>query len=246
IIPMQQKVRRTDEKPLNPLIMSIFPGKSGSVRVYEDEDNTNNYTQEAFAFTPVDFTYEANVYNIYIHAIEGEFPEMIQERSVELRLMNTFLPESVTWNGEQLAFDKYPDLHEEPCYYYEGSEMATIIRLPACSVFQAQQIIVKFKENQPQSLLNGAKGKVNWFKKVRKEMLAKYNEYQEYVPDILTDACQIAHRITVEPEKMQEELENLPKKLVHILDKIEEMTDENPVFEPALKLLKDLERQYFH
>ena len=250
IIPMQPKMQRTDEKPLDKFILDIFPGKSGSLRLYEDEEATDQYKQGICAFTPVDFTNDPDtgIFHFYIHALEGEFPGMLKERSYELRLMNTFLPSEVILNGTALPLIKasFQEEEAEGCFYYDGTEMATIIRVPMTSVYQPSEIIARFDVSQPVHLLNGAKGKINWFKKIRKEMNARYNEYQEWVPDILIDACQTSHRISVHPENAVKELQDLTLKFPRILDKIEEMTDDNPVFEPSLKLLRDMEKQYFH
>ncbi|NOZ62133.1 MAG: alpha-glucosidase, partial [Calditrichaeota bacterium] len=40
IIPMQPKMRYSNEKPVDPLILTIFPGEKGETQVYEDAGNT--------------------------------------------------------------------------------------------------------------------------------------------------------------------------------------------------------------
>ncbi|MEK6570793.1 MAG: TIM-barrel domain-containing protein, partial [Bacteroidota bacterium] len=53
ILPMQRKMRNTHEKPVDPLILTIFPGDSGSARFYEDEGNSLGYQKQDYAWTSV-------------------------------------------------------------------------------------------------------------------------------------------------------------------------------------------------
>jgi alpha-glucosidase (family GH31 glycosyl hydrolase) len=247
IIPLQPPRRKADGLASETMILAVFPGESGSVAVYEDEGDSIGYTQNICAFTPVHFFRENDVYHIEIAPAEGEYPGMASERSYELRLMHVFLPNEIRLNGEVLPHVRalYVEEHPEACYFYDGNEMATIIRLPANSVREKLEIRVELDTLHPAELLDGAKGKINWLKRVRRELNAKYNEYQEWVPDVLIEACQTGTRISQHPENMAEELEKLKEMLPRILDKVEELTDNNPVFDPALKLLRDLEKQYF-
>jgi alpha-glucosidase len=52
IIPMQQVVQYTDEAPINPLTLDIFPGGDSSGSLYEDDGRTYEYQQGRFARTP--------------------------------------------------------------------------------------------------------------------------------------------------------------------------------------------------
>ena len=56
IVPMQPKMRYTREKPVDPLILTIFPGaNTGATRVYEDDGAGLGYKQTAFAWTPAGY-----------------------------------------------------------------------------------------------------------------------------------------------------------------------------------------------
>jgi len=247
IIPMQNKVKRLADAVADHLILSIYPGESGSVKVYEDENSTNNYIQDSFSFLPIDFKRdEQGNYTISIHPIEGTYENMPQEKFYEIRLINTFLPHEVFLNGELIEYKSktYLENNNENFYYFDGNEIATIIKLCKHNVNNLIEIVVHFESHLSLSLLDGAKGKLNWVKKVRKEMNSKYNEYQEWVPDILTEVCQISSRISNRPDMASKEFENLSFKMQMIMDKVEEMADDNPIFEISLNLLKKLEIQF--
>ena len=53
IIPMQPKMNHTGEKPVDPLILNVFPGETGSTWVYEDAGNSLGYKRSEYSWTSV-------------------------------------------------------------------------------------------------------------------------------------------------------------------------------------------------
>lgn len=51
IIPMQPEMLYTDEKPVRELTLDIFPGKSGTFELYEDDGTSLNYKDGKYALT---------------------------------------------------------------------------------------------------------------------------------------------------------------------------------------------------
>ncbi len=110
VVPMQPDMLRSDARPLDPLILTVFPGDSGSTRVYEDGGNSTAYQDGAFTWTPVEQRMAADPdggqrLTLTIAPVEGEFPEMLQRRGYQVRLPGTLPPARVVWQGVEVGYD---------------------------------------------------------------------------------------------------------------------------------------------
>lgn len=72
IIPSGPAVCYTDEQPLAPLTLDIYPG-DGEVTLYEDDGHTFAYEQGQYATTPYRVTRDNNFLTIYIGKREGSY-----------------------------------------------------------------------------------------------------------------------------------------------------------------------------
>ncbi len=83
------------------LVFTIFAGKDAEFKYYEDEGTNYNYEKGLYAWIPVNW--DENGKTVTIGQREGDFPGMILERNVTLRVVS---PEelqslSIRYNGEQ-------------------------------------------------------------------------------------------------------------------------------------------------
>lgn len=161
IIPMAPKVSRTDEQPLNPLILSFYPGKKGSLKLYEDEGNNNNFKKGSYSSTPVTSQRSGNTMNINIAAVEGSFPGMLLSRGYELRFPCSFPPSSVTINGQKIP---YSDVAKAGSWFYSGNDFETYVYVPELPTNKAVSIQVAFPDYD-QQLLSGKKAELKNLKK---------------------------------------------------------------------------------
>jgi alpha-glucosidase len=92
IVPEQLGMERSDERPTDPLILDVFPGDSGSARIYEDGGDSLGYREGAYHFTPVRQRRTGADIAVTIAPVEGAFPGMLQERGYEVRLRGTWPP----------------------------------------------------------------------------------------------------------------------------------------------------------
>jgi alpha-glucosidase (family GH31 glycosyl hydrolase) len=100
IIPTQPKMNRSGEKPVDPLILNIFPGGAGETRVYEDDGIGPGYKTNQCAWTPVSHKLVNGERHITIGPVEGSYPGMLKERKYEVRLWNTWPPEDLKVDGQ--------------------------------------------------------------------------------------------------------------------------------------------------
>jgi len=161
IIPMQPQMSHTDEKPVDPLILAIFPGASGQTRLYDDDGNSLGYKSGQYTWTDVRYSAVDNTTaKIEVMPVRGSYPKMLDERGYEIRLQQSWPPESVTWNGKPIAFDAMG--RGQPGWHYDGSTLTTIVTVPKSSVRQKVEVTVKVSAaaaSQTQ-LLDGVPGRL--------------------------------------------------------------------------------------
>jgi alpha-glucosidase (family GH31 glycosyl hydrolase) len=108
ILPQQPPMSYTGEKPVDPLILEVFPFSkdqhSSSYRVYEDSSMGENYQRGEYAFTNVEVKRSrAREFSVSIAAAEGSYPKMPATRAYEVRLWSAAEPSTVTIDGKKVA-----------------------------------------------------------------------------------------------------------------------------------------------
>jgi len=121
IIPMQRAMSYTGEKPVDPLILTVFPLKDGQVseyRLYEDAGDTPGYQYGENVWTPIRAALngDGTVLTMIVAPVEGHCKGMPTERAYELRLPGSWPPSSVSINGESVV---YSQTHLPFCYRQE-------------------------------------------------------------------------------------------------------------------------------
>ncbi|MBI3406173.1 MAG: DUF5110 domain-containing protein [Acidobacteria bacterium] len=221
IIPMQPEMRRSNEKPVDPLILNIFPGAAGLLRLYEDEGNSLGYQHDAFAWTAVkQSSSNDGEMKIEILPTEGTYPGMPAARAYEIRLVGFLPPESVTVDGAPLPFSREAAVSS---WRYDGNELTTVISLSRMMRLEPVEVIVKHTtENQSQSkMVHGFRGKLA---RLRRSMdILNTTWPNNWSPDILIDAVQAGNRISLDPRTVSAEIEKLDRAIPQIISEIEKM-----------------------
>jgi Alpha-glucosidases, family 31 of glycosyl hydrolases len=135
IIPMQKVVHNLDEKFVDPLVLTIFPDKSGSTRIYEDEGNSTGYIHGEYAWTTVSYQLvNDRTVKVEISPVDGKYPGMPEKRSYEIRFMNVLPVESASINGLKGSWN------------YDGDQLMATVYVPKISVHKEVNVIVKFTD----------------------------------------------------------------------------------------------------
>jgi len=232
IIPMQPKMSHTGEKRVDPLVLTIFPGDQGSTRVYEDDGSSLGYKKNEFTWTPVSHTRQSDgSRKIEVLPAEGRYPGMLTERGYEIRLVGTFPPESVTWDGKPVPFGREGSA---PRWSYDGDKFTTVIALPKQAVTKRVDVTVRYAaglEAQAQ-LLDGVTGKLA---RLRRTMTLLNTTWpQGWTPDVLIEALQTGNRIGLKPATALEELQKLQRLLPEVVKQVGEMNVDRKVIDRAL------------
>jgi alpha-glucosidase len=200
IIPMQPRMRFSNEKPVDPLILTIFPGGASSTRLYEDAGNSLGYKNHESAWTSINTeTPDATTLLVRVQAVEGSYLGMPTQRGYEVRLFESWPPDSVTFNGQMIAYSADP---EAPAgWHYNGDLLTTIIRLPRTPVSTAVELTVKISSEKAArlALLDGAVGR---FARIRR----LFKEVNNSGPDSLLRLATTGRRLELKPETALSEL----------------------------------------
>jgi alpha-D-xyloside xylohydrolase len=100
IIPFGPEIQYSTGKPADPLILYVYTGKDANFELYEDENVNYNYEKGIFSIIP--FNYEEKTHTLTIGNRQGEYPGMLQERTIH-----------IIWVSKErkakLDFDRKPD-----------------------------------------------------------------------------------------------------------------------------------------
>ena len=236
IIPMQPPMRYTGEKPVDPLILTVFPpadGQTSTYRLYEDAGNSTGYKRGEAAWTNIRASAAANgaVLTLTVSPVEGLYNGMRASRAYEVRLRGTWPPASVTVNGTIAT-------HTEtaPGWSYDATTLTTIVRTRSASTASPVTISVKIKPAlaHQRALLEGFAGKMTRLREAYDILNATWPN--GWSPDELIDAMQTADRIGYHPQDAFAELSALQEKLTALAQQIEGMhaTEDSPEFKAAI------------
>ncbi|MDP4274509.1 MAG: glycoside hydrolase family 31 protein [Bacteroidota bacterium] len=235
IIPMQPQMSRVDEKPLNPMILNIFPGNSGSCKVYEDEGNNNNFKKGAFAYTSVSFMKKGNtLMNVQIDPVEGSFTGMLQARGYELRLPCTYAPVSVKVNGRELSYSAEATTGS---WNYSGQDLETRIYVPECKTSEKVSVEIQFPDYDVK-LLSGRKAQIAHMIKFGQFLDNHPWDKAKYSSDQVVSVSQTGIRLTYKKDEVYNEMTKFDDTWNNAVNIIERANAQNKVYLQNLELLK--------
>lgn len=220
IIPMQPPMRYTGEKPVDPLIVTVFPledGQTSTYKLYEDAGNSSGYKRGEEAWTKIQATQAADggSLRLTVAPVKGRYAGMHTARAYEFRLPGTWPPQHVAVNGEAVEFTRKEDALG---WHYEGNTLATVIRTASFGVATSVSVVVKYDPELVghRALLDSFAGKMTRLRETYDILNSLWPA--GWTPDPLIDAMQTADRISYHPEtaaadlgRLQATIAGLPK-----------------------------------
>ena len=206
---MQPPMRYTGEKPVDPLILNIWPltaGTSSSYSVYEDSGVAVEYQYGVFARTPIKATQMGDTLTVEIEPVEGGYEKMPAKRGFELRLPADWPPVAVTVNGVTV---KQAGPTGKNGWSFEGNTLTTVIPVASTSVHNKVTVEIRREAG-----LTARRGELDGFAGTMTRLRATYDAVNQAYPvvnppDRLTVAMQTGDRLSYHPEKAEEELGQL-------------------------------------
>jgi alpha-glucosidase (family GH31 glycosyl hydrolase) len=215
IVPMQPPMLYTGEKPIDPLIVNVWPlepGDKSNYTLYEDSGVAEEYQHGVFTRTPIAAEQTGDTLRVEIGPVQGSFPGMLKARGYELRLPADWPPAGVTVNG--VAVKQAGPLGKDG-WSYEGNMLTTVI--PISSHSTAEKVII---EVHRAAGLTAKRGQLDGFAGAMTRLRGAYDAMHSTwpvsdPPDALIDAMQSGDRLGYHPERAVEEIahfhEALPK-----------------------------------
>ncbi len=227
IVPMQPPMEYTGEKPVDPLILNVWPvadGKSTAYTLYEDGSQGEAYKHGVYAETPVSAAQHGDVLTVEIAPVKGSYPGMLTTRGYELRLPGDLPPVKVTANGQELTLGAPGDAGAG--WSFDGNMLSTIVRVPSHAVTAGMRIEVT---RAPGSLAK--RGEMDGFAGATARLHTAYDTLNtewplvQWSPDALIHAWQTGDRMSYYPETAAAELDKFAASYAAAMASIQTLAD---------------------
>jgi alpha-glucosidase (family GH31 glycosyl hydrolase) len=206
ILPMQLPMLYTGQKPVDPLIVNIWPltpGTTSSYSLYEDSGVDVEYQRGVFAYTSIKAAQSGDTLRVEIEPVQGRYPGMPTARGLELRLPADWPPQRVTVNGAPL---KHASFTGKSGWSFEGNTLTTVI--PISSRSMASKVRVEVRRALGQT---ARRDELDGFAGAMTRLRGAYDAMHQTSPvsdppDALIDALQTGDRLSYHPEAAQAEM----------------------------------------
>jgi alpha-glucosidase (family GH31 glycosyl hydrolase) len=224
IVPMAPAMRHTNEKPVDPLIVTVFPpaaGQKSSYTLYEDAGNSRAYETGEATTTQISASEEQGNLAVEISPAKGSYQGIPAQRGYELRLPGDWPPESVTVNGRPLSH--VPE-RDKVGWRYDGNTLSTVITVSTMPVRSA----VTIKVHRTADLV-ARRSELDGFAGAMTRLRETYDTLNEvwplgWSPDELIDAMQSGDRLTYYPKSAGTELSHYRSTLTEAVAKVQALT----------------------
>ncbi len=128
IIPLSNDIEKNNVGPPQNLEIHVFPGRSNTYKLYEDDGVTNLHKQGYYLITAIDYNYRESNYTVVIRALEGKSGIIPKTRNYKIRFRNTKQTNDleVFANDQKISFDSYVDEND---FVIEVKDVSTIGQL---------------------------------------------------------------------------------------------------------------------
>ncbi|MBE6144014.1 MAG: DUF5110 domain-containing protein [Firmicutes bacterium] len=109
IIPYGDNENINDTTPPKDLEIQIFPGRSNTYHLYEDDGLSDLYKKGYYLLTSIDYNYLPNNYTVIIRAIEGKSGIVPEKRNYKITFRNTKRANDVIayFNNDKIEYNAY-------------------------------------------------------------------------------------------------------------------------------------------
>jgi len=128
IIPMGTNTDLNDTTPPDNMEIHIFPGKSNTYTLFEDDGESDLYRKDFYLLTEIEYNYLPNNYSVIIRAKDGKSGIIPEKRNYKIIFRNTKRTDDVEVysNRDKVSFKTYVD---GPDFVVEVNDVKTIGQL---------------------------------------------------------------------------------------------------------------------
>jgi alpha-glucosidase (family GH31 glycosyl hydrolase) len=226
IVPMQPEMSYTGEKPVDPLIVNVWPlasGQTTSYSLYEDNGVAEQYQHGVYTHTPIKATQTGDSLRVEIGPVEGSFAGMLKSRGYKLQLPADWPPASVTVDGVAV---KQAGPTGKRGWSFEGNTLTTMI--PVESRSTESKVVVEVKRAAG---LTARRSELDGFNGAMTRLRATYDALNTTPPlasppDILIDAMQTGDRLGYEPKDAQKEIAHFNQVLPEVKAAVDKLVQD--------------------
>lgn len=126
IIPMAilDEENLNDVHPPKQMEIQVFPGRSNSYNLYEDDGVSNLYKEGYYIITNIDYNYRQNNYTLIIRPVDGKTSIIPEKRDYRIRFRNTRSAEYVKVNIGRFEVE-HEDYTDETDFIIEIKDVPT-------------------------------------------------------------------------------------------------------------------------
>ena len=206
VIAGQQFCQRLESGSYKDLIFTIYPGEKGEYNLYEDDGISQKYLQGECSWLKIRHYNEKSKKIIVLEPINGSYDNLIQSRTLEIRLPSHIPPLEVKAGVVKLDWSYRL---ESNGWTYDGDNGAVIIKIDNYNVVKGLKIEITVDPDIKPELAYGLKGVLN-----RLDMALQYSHVTGNVWERkIAGMAQTGNRISRNPDKSEEEVQNLHEKL---------------------------------
>jgi alpha-glucosidase (family GH31 glycosyl hydrolase) len=224
IIPMQTANENLEEAA-NPLVLNIFPGDSGSAKIYEDEGNSAGYKNNEFSLTKVIHHKKEGKQIIEIFPPVGVYSGMPKTRAYKIVLQGILPPQKIMCNSKELDAE------------YDGNKLIASVMLPEFSINEKIEITIVHSPERLFEIVNGFPGKLSRIKKV-KDLI--HSQPGMWNVSAVIFVSQTGRRISLNPKNAVNELKDFEKNLIEIKLKLKTLELTPEIESMSLKHIEDI------
>jgi len=235
IVPGQPPMQYTGEKPVDPLIVTVYPlvdGQASSYTVYEDASASEAYKRGVCAWTKIEAKQNGDELTVDVDPVRGSYPGMLEQRGFEIRLPADWPPQKVTANGAALELVRTDG---KPGWHFEGNTLTTVITVPRSSVHNKTHIVVSRAAGSLAS-----RQKLDGFAGSIARLRGAYDSINTILafarpPDTLIDAMQTGDRLHYRPETARMEMARFSGVYTKAMADVQGLVNETNVPEDELE-----------
>jgi alpha-glucosidase len=226
IVPREPPMEYTGQKPIDPLILRVYPladGQTSTYKVYADGSESEAYKRGVCTWTKVTASQRGDTVAVEIAPVAGSYPGMITERAYQLELPGDWPPASVAVNGVSLSFTGQDT--GKPGWLYEGNTLTTIVTTPRNSVHTPVRIEIRRAAGSlaSRSELDGFAGSVARLHGAYDTLNALFP--LGWSPNVLIDAWQTGDRLNYRPQTAQQEIARFPHVYAESVAAVQDLLD---------------------
>ena len=111
VIPCNPKVQNLKSRPAEMMLL-VAPDGDGTIDLYEDEGDTQNYQNSAYTTTTITHQRTLTDAILTIEPRKGQFEGMLTERSYQVKFLGEYMPESVSVEGAESSEWSYDEVQQ--------------------------------------------------------------------------------------------------------------------------------------